>query len=340
MSAKRVRAGAERSSAEHRTGARGGRARLALLTVPAAMAAVIAAIWLVTATLVAHQLRFPPGYCPPRSDGTLAPLAPWLPDREQLIDPRTACGADFEALELRRADGLRLSAWFVAGRVPAAIILLHGAGSDRRLMLPYLKFLHRAGYPALLVDSIDAGRSQDSGHGVGYGWREQDDVAAAVAALRGRGFRRIGALGVSQGAAAAIFAQSRSHALVAIVADGAFANLARLLRRTPPLSQLNPYFIDTVLWETGLALGRAPARIAPAQAAARIGGCALLVIQGSRDRLVSVADAQAIYAAASGPRELWIVAGAGHAGSIYTAPGQYARRVERFFARYLGTAER
>lgn len=340
MNVKRASAGAQRSPAKRRPGARAGRLRLAALMVPAAMAGVIAAIWLAMATLVAHQLRFPPGYQPPRADHAFAPLAQWIPDRQQLTNPRVACGADFEQLELRRTDGLMLRAWFVAGSRPAAIILLHGAGADRRLMLPYLKFIHRAGYPALMVDSVGAGQSQDSGHGMGYGWREQGDVAAAMAALKARGFSRIGALGVSQGAGAAIFAQARDHALAAIVADSAFANLAGLLRRTPPLSQLNPFFIDTVLWETGLMLGRAPARIAPARAAARLGGCALLVIQGSRDRLVSAGDAQAIYAAATGPKELWIAEGAGHAGSIYIAPDQYARRVEQFFERYLAAAQR
>ncbi len=299
------------------------------------MIATLLAIWFGAASMVAHELRFPPWYHPPGSAHRL----PALPGGSaQPADPRAECGADYESITVNRTDGFRLRGWFVPASRREAVILLHGAGADRRVMLPFLGFLHSAGYPVLLVDSIDSGESDDLGRGVGFGWRERLDVIAAAAMLRARGFTRVGALGASQGAAAAILAQAEEHILGAIVSDSSYPDLAALLRRMPSIEDLNPFFVRTVMWELGLALGHPPAEIAPMQAAARLGNCALMVIGGEKDPLIPVASAQAIYAAASGPKELWLVPGASHTDAINVAPAEYARRVTEFLGKYLASS--
>lgn len=313
---------------------RPARRRTKKLLVASAMLLPIGAMWFGLAALYAHRLRFPPFYHPhgdvdAESSGPTAARGP---------DPRTACGVDFQELRLRRSDGLMLGAWFVPASKPAAVILLHPARGDRRFMLPYLNFIHAAGYPALLLDTIGAGSSEGAGSGVGYGWRERDDVLSAASALRALGFERIGALGLSSGAAAALLAGSPP--LAAIVSDSAFANLGALFRGMPSLAELNPLFTSTVLWETGLGLGRAPDRIAPARAAARLKDCAILVIHGAEDRMVPVADAVAIFKAAPEPKELWIVEQAGHLGAFQREPKAYAQRVTSFLDRYLARPAR
>jgi pimeloyl-ACP methyl ester carboxylesterase len=301
-----------------------------LPAVGAALLGTVVVIWFALATVEARRIAFPTFYSRPRL-GAASPKT-----TEEPADPRSACGADFEAVTLSRRDGFKLAAWFVPASKPAAVILLHGAGSNRHEMLWFLKFLHPAGYPAMILDEIDHGNSDDTGLGVGYGWREREDVLSAVAALRARGYSKIGALGVSQGAAAAFFAQSQDrNAMRAIVADSSYADLGRMLRRLPSIANLNPAFARTIIWESRYWLGRSADEIAPASAAGDLGECALMVIQGNADALVPVADARTIYAAARAYKEIWIVAHAGHGMALSVQPDEYARRVISFFDRHL-----
>ena len=61
---------------------------------------------------------------------------------------------------------------------------------------------------------------------------------------------------------------------------------------------------------------------------------------GGRDELIPVAHARQLYAAARGPRELWIVPGARHVRSHAREPGAYEQRVVTFFQQYLQGANR
>ena len=102
----------------------------------------------------------------------------------------------------------------------------------------------------------------------------------------------------------------------------------------PSIAGLNPLFTDTIFFESGFWIGASPDRIAPAAAAGHLGGCALMVIHGAADTLVPVASAEAIYAAARGDKEIWIVPKADRVEAFATVPDEYSRRVTGFFDRY------
>ena len=305
--------------------------------VGAVLLGTAVAIWFGLATVAAQRVAFPAAlYTRPNRGG---PPPDWTTHPE-LADPRAAFGADFQNLTIARLDGLKLAAWWIPASKPAAIVIMHGAGDNRHDMLPFAKFLHAAGYQVIALDEIDHGDSDDAGWGVGYGWRQRDDVLAAVAELRARGLRQIGALGFSQGAAAAIFAQAESNggsngSLAAIASDSSYADLGAMMRQMPSIAGLNPLFTDTIFFESGFWIGASPDRIAPAKAAGHLGGCALMVVHGAADTLVPVAGAEAIYAAARGDKELWIVPKADHVEAFATVPDEYSRRVTGFFERYL-----
>jgi dipeptidyl aminopeptidase/acylaminoacyl peptidase len=65
----------------------------------------------------------------------------------------------------------------------------------------------------------------------------------------------------------------------------------------------------------------------------------VLIIHGMEDRQVPAGHARQLYAAAGEPKELWIVPGAGHTGSLAQAPEEYAARVVAFFDRWLVSEE-
>jgi uncharacterized protein len=62
----------------------------------------------------------------------------------------------------------------------------------------------------------------------------------------------------------------------------------------------------------------------------------VLLICGTRDATIPCRHPERIYKAATGPKELWIVQGAGHASALGQDPVEYKNRVVSFFEKYPG----
>ncbi|HLI79947.1 MAG TPA: hypothetical protein VKV03_08185, partial [Candidatus Binataceae bacterium] len=241
--------------------------------IPLALVGVGFALWFGAATFVTWRILHPPFL-----DGGFGDVI-FGSEQERTaaqlgIDPLSCCEATFENLRITDDNGISVDAWFVPGHLRSAVLLVPTSGASKRAMLPYVKFLYSVGFPLLIIDNPDFARGR-----AGWGWNGRGIVRAAAEALRQKGFANIAALGVSEGAAATLIVQGESPNLFkAIVADSSFANLGATLRSNPSLAGLNPAFLQTVIWEVGLALGRSPNQIAPAASAAHIESCALMVI--------------------------------------------------------------
>jgi predicted alpha/beta-fold hydrolase len=111
---------------------------------------------------------------------------------------------DARSLTFSSASGERLSAWFIAGKsTQGAVLLLHPIRSNKRTMLSRAEFLKRQGYSVLLIDFQAHGES--AGDRITFGYREAKDVEAAVEKLNELApGEKVGALGVSLGAAAVV----------------------------------------------------------------------------------------------------------------------------------------
>jgi hypothetical protein len=57
-----------------------------------------------------------------------------------------------------------------------------------------------------------------------------------------------------------------------------------------------------------------------------------MLISGLSDHNIPKRHAEAIYSAASGPKELWLVPKAHHQGALQTAPQEFQQRVLRFLS--------
>ncbi len=309
------------------------RRRLALIAI--GLFAPVLLIWFAAATIVARGLQFPPALAYSTS-GAIAPVNPAARDTRTL---RELVGIPSDELSLRQADADAPRA-LLAPAVPgkSAVILIYPNCVDEQTLAGYFKVIRSAGYPALIIDYADSAAqdARQANRRHGFGWKERRDVLDAIAALHSRGVKTVAAIGVSEGAAAALFAGADGAPLAAIISDSAYAELGAMLRRIPPLDSLNPLFGRTVLWELGLMQGRDVNDIAPAKAAAKLDGRPLMVINGADDPLVPPAEAREIFAAARGPKDLWIASGAGHAAALASDPEQYTRRVSAFLTRYLG----
>jgi hypothetical protein len=76
-----------------------------------------------------------------------------------------------------------------------------------------------------------------------------------------------------------------------------------------------------------------PSDVSPAEAVAAR-PFAVLLICGTSDHRIPCRHAERIYKSAAGPKELWIVKGAGHAAALGHSPAEYESRVVALFETY------
>jgi dipeptidyl aminopeptidase/acylaminoacyl peptidase len=255
---------------------------------------------------------------------------------------REQAGLPVERVAFQATDGVALNGWFVAGGGDGAtIVVSHGLGASGAASYPAYAFLNRAGYNLLLIDHRAHGLS--GGHASSLGPLEVRDLQGAVSWLRARPDvdpERIGAIGCSMGAGIVLEAAAREPVLRAVVAESVYAELGQVWDRFGRVSirdsSLSWSWGAPMRWAAWLWTGTPPSAFAPVDAIAQISPRPLLLIHGEQDNeACTVADAQRLYAAASEPKELWIVPGAGHCNAHAVQPEAYEQRVTAFFARAL-----
>jgi len=237
-----------------------------------------------------------------------------------------------------RAGQVRLVGRFFPGHNHATIILSHGFGPDQDQMLPWADFLHRAGFSVLTFDMRARGGS--GGAAVTLGALEQYDLLGAVDYVASRhdvDRRRIGALGLSLGAAVTIMAAARDRRIRAVVDDSSFADarsaIASAFGAFTHLPSV-PFALPTVAiaeWRAGVSL----AMVRPVAVVGRISPRPILIIHGLADTFIPPVNSRRIYAAAGQPKAVWWVPGAGHTGAYAVERAVYERRVVAFFRRAL-----
>lgn len=248
-----------------------------------------------------------------------------------------------ERVEFDSLSGHRLSGWFVPGPDASltpwpAVLLAYGYGGYKEQMVSYASMLYAGGFATLMFDMQGSGLRR--GEPVTLGARERWDLLGAARYLRSRSDvnpERLGALGVSMGAATALLAAAEDPSIKAIVCDSGYADLSDMIR--PGLKafvgRLSFLAEPLIVRYAEAMIGAKASDIVPARAAAHLGDRALFVIHGADDDLVSPVSADQIYEAASGPKELWIVPDCRHAEAPNVAAEEYRRRVNQFFARWL-----
>jgi fermentation-respiration switch protein FrsA (DUF1100 family) len=249
---------------------------------------------------------------------------------------------EVEDITFRTGDGLTIHGWYLPHDAPRdAIVIAHGFAMNRVELLDLARGLRARGHAILLFDFRAHGASEGTRSTIGY--HEAHDVAAGAHFLHERpelAGRAVGALGLSMGAVATIFATAEEPLIAAVVADSAYATLGavavgglRLLYRLPafPFAPLVVRFCELFT----------RTRIGVVSAVATIGAIAprpLLLIHGEADRLIPVANAHDLYAAAREPKELWLIPGIDHARAFHHAQEEYLRRLDAFFTAALAPA--
>jgi alpha-beta hydrolase superfamily lysophospholipase len=258
-----------------------------------------------------------------------------LAQTNQMLARTGASKTDFT---VHTNDGVELRGWQIIPPSPNRdwVLLFHGVSDNRTGDLGHAEFLLRHGYSVVIMDSRAHGES--GGQMATYGWKERYDTAAISNALyASKNVRHLYALGVSMGAAIALQSAAVEPRIAAVAAEDPFANLREVSYDYAGLDT-SPVLGKTIFRPATIfaldAMKRAggfnPNDVSPEKAVAQR-PFPVLLICGTNDHRISCRHAQAIYKAATGPKEMWTVQGAGHASALGQAPAEYENRVVRFF---------
>lgn len=242
------------------------------------------------------------------------------------------------AIELKSSDGVRIEGSYWPGRSDGpAILLLHGINSSRASFTRHALWLNGLGYAVLAIDFRGHGGSASVPRT--FGLYEARDAAAGLAYLRaGDPNRKVGVIGTSLGGAAALLGDDGPLPVQAMVLQAVYPDLRQAIRNRimrvagRAVAWLGEPLLSFQSWPR---YGVAPGRIAPIDGLRRFHG-SVLIIGGTADTNTTVSDTTMFFQAASGPKQLWLLHGVGHAasGSIFTP--EYRRRVQTLFASSLG----
>ncbi len=239
----------------------------------------------------------------------------------------------------RTSDHLTLHGWYFAhGQPRAGVVIAHGYGMDRGEWLELASALQADGFAILLFDFRAHGASEGGRSTIGF--READDVIAAVRFLHTQpalAAGKIGVIGLSMGAVAALGAAAREPLIGAVVADSGYATLdAIAVGGLRLVFGLPPFPFAPIVMRFGELLTQAKIRAArPIDLVGQIAPRPLLFIHGSADRLIPVVQSRRLYAAAREPKALWVVPAVGHVRAFREYPAAYLARVEQFLTAAL-----
>jgi len=266
---------------------------------------------------------------------------------------------DGEPVTFRAWDGLQLRGMIVrSGALPprGLVIFAHEYCSDMHSCARYCRPLVEAGYDIFTFDFRGHGRSACEPGYTPRQWlteRELYDIRGAIAhahewlAEQGRP-TRIGVVGISRGACAALVAAQENDDIAAIVCDGAFCTdwtIEYFLKRWAYIfarvrlvdEHQYPHFWRFLRWVMMRFAAREFRCRFPSvrQAILRMRPRPIQFIHGQRDSYLPVEQSLHLYALAAQPKSLWIAPRARHNQAAILHPEQYARMIVSFFDRYL-----
>lgn len=242
-------------------------------------------------------------------------------------------------LRIRTGDGLTLAATYWPGRRPdsPAVLLLHGVRSSRASTAPAAAWLAGRGYAVLTLDFRGHGESDMAERS--FGLRESSDARSAFRWLKRRQRdARVAVIGHSLGGAAALLGPSGPLPADALVLQAVYPDIRRAIRNriAARLTAAPAYLLEPLLsFQSKPRFGVLPRDLSPLEALRRYRG-PVFVIGGVDDRYTPPDETRALFAAAPGPKNLWLVPGRDHAAMGELSDEAYRARVSRFLQGTIG----
>jgi alpha-beta hydrolase superfamily lysophospholipase len=194
----------------------------------------------------------------------------------------------------------RLFAWYIpATNSRVTLVIAHGWGGNAEMMIPLVDPFHKAGFDVLLYDARNHGKSDcDSFSSLP---RFAEDLTSALVWVEQKyPHHKIVVLGHSIGAAASILSASTASNINLLISLSSFAHPDLVMKRhleQPWLPRLLvPVIMNYIQWVIGFRFDD----IAPMNRISDV-ECPVLLVHGSKDRVVPISDMHLI--AANAPKD-------------------------------------
>lgn len=218
------------------------------------------------------------------------------------------------------------------------VIMAHGYMGTAEAMADYAKMYHDLGYNVLVPDARGHGESE--GDYIGFGWPERKDYLLWIDKLIDENGQNaeITLYGLSMGAATVMMTSGESlpENVKAIVEDCGYSSVSdELSYQLKDMFNLPSFPLIQV---TSLITKiRAGYFFGEANAVAQLkkNNLPMLFIHGDTDDFVPYEMLQQNYDATNGPKEKYVVHGAGHAEAYKKNPAQYKKVITEFLENYV-----
>jgi alpha-beta hydrolase superfamily lysophospholipase len=193
------------------------------------------------------------------------------------------------------------------------------------------------GYAAMTIDFRGHGESAAAEHS--FGLNESRDAKAALEWLKRRQEGApVAIVGVSLGGAASLIGEDGPLPADALVLQAVYPDIRHAIRnRIAAVTTAGPaYLLEPLLsLQAKPRLGIWPGRLAPLEALPAYGG-PVLIVGGGADPYTPPAETRAMFAAARGPKSLWLAPGADHKAVSDLESPAYRERLLDFLRRRIG----
>jgi len=237
-------------------------------------------------------------------------------------------------------DKVKIDVWAIYAKPPkdlkdpktfkphGTVVLIHGLCDSKASYLSLGQRLANMGYDVVLPDLRCHGNS--TGKYITYGAKEKEDIKAVVDQLMSEKLLHtpIYAFGMSMGAAVAIQYAAIEPRCRGVMAMAPFKDARTITRRN--IAMLAPLMsnsdFEAILARAGKIADFNPNDASPVNAVKNL-HAPILLVHGLLDTTVPVDHSQAIYAAASEPKQIIIVPWGGHATLLLAREAWIAEQI-------------
>lgn len=209
------------------------------------------------------------------------------------IRPRTdIAGKPIEPVTITTPDGLNLAAWHIRNHSERAVILLSGIRGDRDNSVPNAETYLNLGYSVLMPDLRGTGQSE--GEMVSIGWYEKNDLIACFDYMQRLGYKKIGAHGISLGAATICYAAKDLPELDFAVLESSYDTIDHALNNRLALHNIPRFLAWPTKWFAAWRLGVNPHDMRPVDFVSQC-KAPTLVMGGDSEGFLKVSETKSIY---------------------------------------------
>jgi len=247
-----------------------------------------------------------------------------------------------EKITVTTEDGINLVGYLIKAENQLSnrlVILIHGHRSNAAMMGNYGKYYKEKGFHVFMADN--RGHGESGGNYVGFGWLDRLDYILWMNTLLERlgNDTQIVLHGISMGASTALMISGEDNVpkqTAAIVSDCGFSSVEDEIKyQIKTFFHLPTFPIVNIGSLASKLFAGYSFKEASAIKQVKKSNIPIFIIHGDADTYNPAYMAHAIYNAAAGEKEIWIVPSVDHAMSYYDNPIEYFHKVEEFLNKHV-----